>query len=140
MEKWMFYALLAMVFAGVTAIFAKYGLEEVDADLGLFIRTAVIFALVLAAAWSGGSLRQFSSLTGKHFALLGASGLTAFLSWIYYFRAIKEGPVTYVAAIDKASIVVTLVLAFILLREPLKPQVLIGGGLILAGMLVLVWK
>ncbi|MEQ9442449.1 MAG: EamA family transporter [Cyclobacteriaceae bacterium] len=140
METWMLYAILSMLFAGVTAIFAKYGLENVSADLGLVIRTSIIFALVLLTGFWNNATSGISNLTGKQFFLLLASGVTAYLSWLYYFRALKDGPVTYVATIDKASIVVTLVLSFLLLGEPLKPQVLIGGGLILVGMLVLVWK
>lgn len=140
METWMLYAILSMVFAGVTAIFAKYGLEKINADLGLVIRTSIIFALVLMTGFWGDAFSDIPNLTRKHVLLLLASGLTAYLSWLFYFRALKDGLVSYVTAIDKGSIVVTLVLSFILLREPLKPQVIIGGGLVLAGILVLIWK
>ena len=140
METWIFYAILSMVFAGITSIFAKLGLEKINADLGLVIRTSIIFFLVLITAFYGNTLADVSKLTTKHVILLLASGVTAYLSWIFYFRALKDGLVSYVATIDKASIVVTLLLAFLLLKEPLKPQVLIGGGLILGGMLILVWK
>lgn len=136
----MIYAVLSMLSAGVTAIFAKYGLENVSADLGLVIRTSIIFVLVLLTGYWGGSISGVSALSGKQLFWLLASGVTAYLSWLFYFRAIKDGLVTYVAAIDKGSIVVTLALSILLLGEPLKPQVLIGGGLILMGMLVLVWK
>lgn len=119
---------------------ANFGLENINADLGLSIRTAIIFILVLIAAFIGGAFEDASKLTQKHVWLLLASGVTAFLSWIFYFRALQGGPVTYVASIDKASIVVTLILAIVLLKEPMKPQLLLGGGLIFAGMLVLVWK
>lgn len=140
METWILYAFLSMVFAGVTAILAKYGLEEINADLGLVIRTTVIFALVLLTGFWGDSFADLAILTRKHVFLLLASGVTAFLSWLFYFRALKDGLVTYVATIDKGSIVVTLALSFILLKEPMKPQVLIGSGLVVAGMLVLVWR
>lgn len=140
METWMTYAILSMVFAGVTAILAKYGMQQINADLGLVIRTAIIFLLVILAAFWTNAFSDIPQLTRTQVFFLLASGVTAFLSWLFYFRALKDGPVTYVASIDKASIVVTLVLAFILFKEPLKPQVLIGGALVLAGMLVLVWK
>lgn len=136
----MLYAILSMIFAGVTAIFAKYGLENVHAELGLLIRTSIIFALVLFTVFWGDALAGITQLTGKQLFLLLASGVTAYLSWLFYFRALKDGLVTYVATIDKASIVVTLLLSFILLREPVKVQVLIGSGLILAAMLVLEWR
>ena len=79
-------------------------------------------------------------LTGKQTLLLVVSGITTTLSWIFYYRAMKDGLVSYVAAIDKASIVITLILSFILLKEPATPKVLVGGGLIFIGMIVLVWK
>jgi bacterial/archaeal transporter family protein len=140
MESWLVFALLSMIFAGVTAIFAKYGLERLDADLGLLIRTTVIFLLVIITALWTKVYKDIPSLTKKEIVLLVASGVTAFLSWLFYFRALKDGPVTYVATIDKASLLITLILAFVLFKEPLKPQVLIGAGLVFAGMLVLTWK
>ena len=136
----MLYAILAMFFAGITSIFAKFGLENINADLGLVIRTSVIFVLVLATGIFGNARTDISILTTKQVLLLVGSGVTAYLSWLYYFRALKAGPVTYVASIDKASIIVTLILSFVLLKEPMKPQVLMGGGLIFLGMLVLIWK
>ena len=72
--------------------------------------------------------------------LLVLSGVTTTLSWLFYYRAMKDGLVSYVAAIDKASIVITLILSFVLLKEPVTPKILVGAGLIFVGMLVLVWK
>lgn len=140
MDTWLLYAILSMVFAGVTAILAKIGMDNIPADLGLAIRTALIFLLVMITAWWEKVFNHLPDMERKQWFFLLASGLTAFLSWIFYFRAIKDGPVTYVASIDKASIVITLVLGFLVFREPMKPQVLIGGGLVLLGMLILVWK
>lgn len=140
METWIIYALLAMFFAGVTSIFAKYGLENISADLGLVVRTTIIFLLVMITGFWGDSFADIPKLTQKHVLLLLASGITAYLSWLFYFRALKDGQVSYVTAIDKASIVVTLALSFLLLKEPLSMKVIIGGGLVFAGMLVIVWK
>ena len=72
--------------------------------------------------------------------LLIVSGITTSLSWLFYYRAMKIGLVSYVAAIDKASIVITLLLSFLLLKEPATPKIMVGGGLIFVGMLVLIWK
>ena len=66
--------------------------------------------------------------------------MTTTLSWIFYYRAMKDGPVSYVAAIDKASIIITLGLSFVLLKEPVTPKILVGAGLIFIGMLFLIWK
>jgi transporter family protein len=88
----------------------------------------------------GSKYKDLSLITGKQTGLLIASGITTTLSWLFYYRAMKDGPVSYVAAIDKASIVITLLLSFFLLKEPATPKVLLGGGMIFAGMLILVWK
>lgn len=140
METWILYAILAMIFAGLTSVLAKYGLENISPDLGLGIRTTTIFFLITVINLIGAKYKELPLLTGKQTLLLVVSGITTTLSWLFYYRAMKDGLVSYVAAIDKASIVITLVLSFILLKEPATPKILVGGGLIFIGMVVLVWK
>lgn len=140
METWIIYAILSMVFAGVTSILAKYGLENINADLGLGIRTTTIFFLIVIFVLATGKTEGIELITKKQLILLIASGVTTTLSWIFYYRAMKDGLVSYVAAIDKASIVITLVLSFILLKEPMNAKIICGASLIFIGMLVLVWK
>jgi bacterial/archaeal transporter family protein len=140
MQTWMIYAVLSMIFAGVTSVLAKYGLQNISADFGLGIRTTVIFVIIAVINLVGAKYKEFSNLTTLQLTLLLASGVTTTVSWIFYYRAMKDGPVSYVAAIDKASIIITLLLAFILLKEPVTPKIVVGSILILAGMLVLVWK
>ena len=140
MQQWMIYAILSMLFAGVTSVLAKYGLQNVSADFGLAVRTSVIFIIILIINMVGDKYKQYAQLTSLQAALLIASGVTTTLSWLFYYRAMKDGPVSYVAAIDKASILITLVLSFVLLKEPLTAKVLLGGALIFAGMIVLIWK
>jgi len=129
-----------MVFAGLTSVLAKYGLQNIHPDLGLGIRTTTIFFLIIIINLAGSTYKQLPLLTGKQTLLLVISGITTTLSWLFYYRAMKDGLVSYVAAIDKASIVITLLLSFLLLKEPATPKILIGGGLIFIGMIVLVWK
>ena len=140
METWILYAILSMIFAGLTSVLAKYGLQNINPDLGLGIRTTTIFFIITAINIIGSKYKDIPLLTGKQTLLLVVSGITTTLSWLFYYRAMKDGPVSYVAAIDKASIVITLVLSFVLLKEPATPKILIGGGLIFLGMIVLVWK
>lgn len=141
MEKWILYAIISMVFAGLTSVVAKSGMKDLSSDTALTIRTAVVFAIVVANAfllrnaWS-----EIKASPRSNLVFLAVSGITTALSWIFYYRAMKEGPVSYVAAIDKASIVITLVLSFIILKEPATPKVLLGAGFIFTGMLILVWK
>ena len=140
METWILYAILSMIFAGLTSILAKYGLQNVNADLGLGIRTTTIFFIITVINIVGAKYKDLPLLTGKQTMLLIVSGVTTTLSWLFYYRAMKDGLVSYVAAIDKASIVITLALSFILFKEPATPKILVGGGLIFIGMIVLVWK
>lgn len=129
-----------MCFAGLTSVIAKFGLKNVSGDLGLAIRTTMVFVLIWINAVAFKHTSQLSNFTKKDIIFLCISGLTTTLSWIFYYRAIKIGDVSVVASIDKASLVITIILAFFFLKEPLTPKVLIGAGLITAGTLVLVFK
>jgi len=140
METWIIYAILSMIFAGLTSVLAKYGLQNIHPDLGLGIRTTTIFILIASINIFTDKIKGFSSLTTTELLLLVCSGITTTLSWLFYYRAMKDGLVSYVAAIDKASIVITLTLSFIILKEPVTLKILLGAGLIFIGMLVLVWK
>ena len=140
MPAWVFYAVLSAVFAGLTAVVAKSGMKDISADLGLAIRTAVVLALVTTNLFVWKGVRDISVITPRSWLLLIASGLATTLSWICYYRAMKEGPVSYVATIDKGSILVTLLLSFAFLGEPLTPKLLLGAGLVASGLIVLAWK
>jgi transporter family protein len=140
MQTWVLYAILAMIFAGLTSVLAKYGLQNISADFGLGIRTTIIFIIILVINLVGSKYKEFSHLTGMQLILLVASGVTTTLSWIFYYRAMKDGLVSYVAAIDKASILITLLLSFLLLKEPVTPKIIVGALLIFVGMIVLVWR
>ena len=140
METWILYALISMFFAGLTSVLAKYGLQNINSDLGLGIRTTTIFVLLIIFILSTNKLRDLTLITNKQYLLLILSGVTTTLSWVFYYRAMKTGLVSYVAAIDKGSIVITLGLSFWLLKEPITLKILAGGFLILLGMLVLIWK
>ena len=140
MPQWLVYALLATFFAGLTSVLAKFGVKNINSDLGLAIRTAVVFLLVSLNALAWKASKDTSTLTTKAIIFLVVSGITTSLSWIFYYRAIKIGSVSYVAAIDKGSIVLTILLSFWLLKEPMSPKLLIGAGFILVGMIILIWK
>jgi len=140
MQSWILYAILAMIFAGLTSVLAKYGLQNISADFGLGIRTTIIFIIILVINLVGAKYKEFPSLTGMQLFLLLVSGVTTTLSWIFYYRAMKDGLVSYVAAIDKASILITLLLSFLLLKEPVTPKIIVGALLIFVGMIVLVWR
>jgi bacterial/archaeal transporter family protein len=137
MKSWVTYALISMFFAGFTSVIAKIGLSGITAELGLAIRTCFVFLFILVFATVTLSKSQFSGLTGHHYWWLGLSGVTTAVSWIFYYKAIKEGEVSTVALIDKGSMVVTVTLAFFILEEKITGQTLLGGMLVVSGLFVI---
>jgi bacterial/archaeal transporter family protein len=141
MERWVFYAVVSMLFAGLTSVIAKFGMKDLSSDTALAIRTIVVFTIVLANAFIfRNAYQELNQSAGKNLLFLILSGITTSFSWIFYYRAIKEGPISFVASIDKASIVVTLLLSFLILKEPVTSKVVLGAAFILVGMVILVWK
>ncbi|PZF71628.1 EamA family transporter [Taibaiella soli] len=137
---WVVYALLSALFASLTAIFAKIGIKGVDSDLATAIRTVVILILAWGIAFFRGGISSIGSLSKFNLLFLVLSGLATGLSWVFYYKALQLGNVSQVAPIDKLSIALTLILAFVFLKEPLTTKTLIGAGLIISGTLVLIWK
>ena len=141
MERWKLYAFAAALFAGLTSVIAKAGLKTLGADLGLAVRTVFVFGFVMLNLylWTGASASATAlrAVGGKSIALLALSGLTTTLSWICYYRAMKDGTVSYVSLVDKGSILVTLTLSMLLLGEPFTWRLAGGAALIIAGLLVL---
>ena len=137
MEKWIVYAFVSMVFAGFTSVIAKLGLTGISGDLGLTIRTCFVFVFVLMFAAVVVPASELQGLTSRNLLWLGLSGVTTACSWVFYYRAIKLGEVSTVALIDKGSVVVALLLAWWVLGEGITSAKLLGGGLIVAGMLVI---
>lgn len=140
MPNWIIYSLLAMFFAGLTAVLSKVGLKNVSGDAGLAIRTSFVFALVWLNALAFKHVKDFPNLQMKDVIFLLLSGITTTLSWIFYHRAIKDGDVSVVATIDKASIVITLLLSFWILKEPFTWKILIASIFIIVGLLILTVK
>jgi len=140
MKSYQLFALISMFFAGFTAVVAKAGLKNVGADTGLLVRTCFVFVLVWLNFIASSSIKDFYNLSFKDIFLLGFSALTTTISWIFYYKAIKIGNVSEVALIDKASIIVTLLLSFIFLHEQLTWKIGLGAMLILSGLYVIAWK
>jgi bacterial/archaeal transporter family protein len=140
MKTWIIYAIISMLFAGITSVIAKFGMKNVSGDSALAVRTTMVFGLVWINLLLFGRIREMSSLTSNDVLFLCLSGLTTTLSWVFYYRAIKEGQVSVVAGIDKASVVITILLSLVILKEPLTPKLLIGAMLIIAGTVILIWK
>ena len=137
---WKIYALLAALFAGLTTIFAKIGIEGIDSNLATGIRTIVILVLVWGIVFATVGVADIKSLNATNWTFLILSGAATGLSWMFYFAAIQLGPVSRVAPIDKLSIVLTIVLSFVVLGETVSWQAIGGGVLIAAGTLCMLWK
>jgi bacterial/archaeal transporter family protein len=134
--NWIFYATGSAVFASLVAIFGKIGLKNVDSTLATTIRAVVmaIFLVIVAL-----SLKKFSgidTIVGKPLLFIILSGIAGALSWLFYFWAIKVGPVSGVVAIDRTSVVFALILAALFLGESFTIKTAIGGALILGGALL----
>lgn len=141
MEKWKLFAIISMFFAGLTSVIAKFGMKNLSSDVALSIRTMVVFAIITFNAFIfNDAFTAIKQSPKSNILFLVISGITTSLSWIFYYRAMKEGQVSYVASIDKASIVVTLILSFLILKEPVTLKIMAGAGCILVGMVILIWK
>jgi transporter family protein len=139
-QPWLIYALLSAFFAALTAVFAKAGLKNVHSDLATAIRTAVILLITWGIVAFKDLAKELPAISRNSWVFLVLSAIATGLSWLFYYRALQLGKASEVSAIDKGSIVFTILLAFFFLKEPLSLKLAAGAGLILAGMIVLVWK
>jgi transporter family protein len=137
MGGWLFFAILAAIFAAATSILAKIGIQGVNSNLATAIRTIVVLIFAWGIVFITGAHKGISEITPKGYLFLILSGVATGFSWLCYFRAIQIGEVSKVAPIDKLSVVITMVLAFLILGEQMTGKTIIGGILITAGVLVL---
>lgn len=138
--SWFFWALLSAVFAALTAIFAKIGIQNVDSDLATLIRTAIIFLLLSLYVWGMGKWNNPFTLTPRTWFFLGLSGLATGASWLCYFKALQLGDASEVAPIDKFSIVLVVLFACLFLGERPSLREWAGITLIATGVLTLAWR
>jgi len=138
--NWFYWALLSAIFAGITAVLAKAGVEGVNSHLATAIRTAVILVFTWAIALSVVPMSDIGSLTRRTWLYLVLSAIATGLSWLCYFRALQLGEASRVATIDKLSVVFAILLAAVFLREKLTWQHFAGGALIVSGALLISWK
>lgn len=139
LTSWQFWAVLSALFAALTAIFAKIGVEQINADLATFIRTIVVICLLACILAATGGFQNPASVSGKTWLFLILSGLATGASWLCYFRALKIGQAAQVAPIDKLSVVLVAIFGVIFLGEKLSTLnwlgvLLIGGGAVLVAL------
>lgn len=134
---WLAYALLSAVFASLTAILGKVGIQGVESNLGTAIRTIVVLAMAWGIVLAGKKQRQIKQIDVRSWLFLGLSGLATGLSWLCYYRALQDGPASVVVPIDKLSILVTVAFAWLFFYEKLSKKALLGLVLMVAGTLLL---
>lgn len=139
-SSWFYWALLSAVFAALTAIFAKIGIQGVDSDLATLIRTAVIIVVLSAFVVYAGKWSNPFELSGKTWLFLTLSGLATGASWVCYFRALKIGEASKVAPVDKLSLVLVALFAFAFLGERPSLREWTGIAMVAGGVLVLAFK
>ena len=137
---WQLWALLSAVFAALTAIFAKIGVENVNSDFATFIRTIVILTVLAAILFSLGEFQSLGSISGRTYLFLVLSGLATGASWLCYFRALKLGNASQVAPIDKLSVLLVAVFGVAFLGEKLTASNWTGVAMIAAGALLVAFK
>jgi transporter family protein len=136
--NWIAWALLSAIFAAATALLAKVGVAHVDSDLATALRTSVVVVFAWGIALALGKHGEIRSLDRRTLLFLALSGLATGLSWLCYFRALQLGPASRVAPLDKLSVPLVMVFAWLLLDEKLTLPALAGGLLITAGAIVMV--
>lgn len=135
---WFFFALLSAVFAALTSILAKIGIEGVPSNLATAIRTVVVILMAWAMVFLTNSQTKIVNISRKSWLFLILSGVSTGASWLCYYKALQMGNATEVSAVDKFSLVITLVLAFFFLQDILTFKTIIGCILITIGTLVMI--
>lgn len=135
---WAVFALLSAVFAALTSIFAKIGIENINSNLGTAIRTVVVLIMAWGIVFATGKHQQIADISSRSWTFLILSGIATGLSWLCYFYALQIGEASKVVPVDKFSVVITMVMAFVFLGETVTMKTIIGGLLITAGTFVLI--
>lgn len=136
---WMVYAVLSAVFAALTAILGKIGIENVESNLGTALRTIVVLIMAWLIVFIQGKQRDIAAIDGRSWRFILLSGLATGLSWLCYYRALQEGPASVVVPIDKLSILFSVALAWVFFKEKLSAKALLGLALVVAGTLLLIF-
>lgn len=134
---WVFWALLSALFAAATALLAKVGIAGIDSNLATAIRTSVILLFTWAIALALNKHHGLADISRRSWLFLVLSGICTGLSWLCYFRALQMGPASSVAPVDKLSVVLVILGAWLFLGEHLTPLKMVGGSLVTLGAVIL---
>ncbi len=137
-HMWFAFAILSAVFAALTSILAKIGIDGINSNLATAIRTAVVLVMAWGIVFITGVQNQVSNINQKSWIFLILSGIATGLSWLCYYKALQIGEASKVVPVDKFSIVITMILAFAILKETLTVKTILGGIFITVGTFVMI--
>ena len=137
-DSWVIYAILSAVFAALTSILAKIGISDINSNLATAIRTIVVLIMAWGIVIMTGAQSGIQDITAKSWIFLVLSGIATGLSWLFYYKALQLGDASKVVPIDKFSVVISMILAFVILKEDLTFKTVMGGILITAGTVVMI--
>lgn len=137
-NMWILFAVLSAVFAAATAILAKIGIQDMNSNLATAIRTVVVLVMAWGIVLFTGVQHEIPNITARSWIFLILSGIATGLSWLFYFKALQLGDASRVVPIDKFSVVISMVLAFVILKEAVTAKTVVGGILITFGTLIMV--
>ena len=136
-KSWAVYAVLSAVFAALTSILAKIGIDDVESNLGTMVRTCVVLIMAWIIVFAKGKQRQIKSIDKKELAFICLSGIATGASWLCYYYAIQKGIVSVAVPIDKMSIIVSIAFSYIVFKEKLTKKAFLGLCLMIAGTLLM---
>lgn len=139
-RRWLVYAALSALFAALTSILGKVGIENVESNLGTAIRTIVVLIMAWGIVFFEGKQHDIKKIDKKSWIFILLSGFATGFSWLFYYRALKDGQASIVAPIDKLSILVTVVFAYVFLKEKLSKKSLLGLAVLILGTMLLIFK
>lgn len=137
-HMWIVYALLSALFAALTSILAKIGIDNINSNLATAIRTIVVLIMAWGIVFINGSLNEVSNISQKSWLFLILSGIATGLSWLFYYKALQIGEASKVVPIDKFSVVISMILAFIILKESASIKTILGGIFITIGTFIMI--
>jgi transporter family protein len=135
---WIVFALLGALFASVTAILIKIGIEGVNSNLATAIRTVVVLVMAWGIVFATGKHTEIANITQKSWIFLTLSGAATGASWMFFYRALQMGQASKVIPVDKLSVVISIIFAFVILGEEVSAKAIIGAALIAIGTLIMV--
>ncbi|MDU1912230.1 EamA family transporter [Fusobacterium sp.] len=135
---WFVFALMSAIFAALTSIFAKIGIEGINSNLATAIRTIVVLFMAWGMVFFTGTQNQIGNIGQRSWIFLILSGMATGFSWLFYYKALRIGEASKVVPVDKFSVVITLIMAFVILKEAVTLKTILGGVFITIGTFIMI--